>query len=125
MACNTFNFSKSTCTHVDVGYDFKKQLTYQDSDNVAIDLTNITLQMIIRDGVDEANLLVLNEVLTDTEDGIYITDAANGIFQLLIEDGTSVTIGAGIYLYELSKTESSGLKTILMEGTIEFVERFE
>lgn len=123
MKCADFNFSSSTCTSVYKGYDFTKTLTFRNSDKTAIDLTNLTFVMIIKDSLGGSTLLTLNEVGDDVSTGLYLPLPLTGQINLLITDADSAGIAVGKYPYEIRYTQSNGLQFPFMEGDIEFCDR--
>lgn len=123
MQCAEFDFSSSTCTQVYKGYDFTKALTFTNADKSAVDLTNLTFVMTIKDALGGSALLTLNEVGDDISTGLYIPTPLNGQINLLITDADSAGIAVGKYPYELRYTQSNGLQFPFMEGDIEFCDR--
>ena len=117
MSCNEFNFERSTCTHVDVGFDFSKVLNYTDSSGV-IDITGRTFQLIIKDVIGGTAQLTLNHIGDALSTGLYIADPTTGAIEVVIIDTDTLT--AGTYPYEMTDTDSDGKISIFMQGTIEF-----
>lgn len=56
--CSNFDFNNSTCTHVDIAFDYSKVLQYSD-DSGAIDLTGFVLVGDIKDAIGGSSLLSL------------------------------------------------------------------
>tara|TARA_R110001599_G_scaffold96114_1_gene248797 strand:+ start:335 stop:706 length:372 start_codon:yes stop_codon:yes gene_type:complete len=118
--CSNFDFNSTTCTQVDITFDFSKVLTYTDESG-AIDLTGFVLAGDIKDLVGGSSLLTL-AIIGDTQTtGFYIPDPTNGIiyFQIKKED----VLTAGVYPYEFILTNPSNDDSIFMQGTIQFFDR--
>lgn len=122
MACSQFNFQESSCTNVDVGFDFSKTLTFTDSDGVPVDITGYILAGEIKTSTGGTTVLNLPEVPNDQTTGLYIPDRTVGIiyFQIKLVDTGSVDI---IYPYEITITAPSSDFEIFMQGTIQFLDR--
>lgn len=121
--CNQFNFELSTCTQVDVSFDWTKTLTYQDTSGVAIDVTSYVFVMTIKDENGGATLLSLPIVGDNLTTGIYIPVPTNGILNLQITDTDAGIVGGGVFPYELAVTDPDGLISPFMQGTIQFLDR--
>jgi len=117
MACSEFNFSIDTCTQVDVGFDFSKVFTITDGGG-AVDLTNLTFQLIVKDRTGGTALLTLDEVGDDLTSGLYIADPVTGVLKMIITDTDSLT--SGNYPYEMTQTDASSRKSIFLQGYIQF-----
>lgn len=117
--CGTLNLISSECLQVDIGFDYILDNTYTDNGDSPIDLTGASFIMDITDK-DDTLILQLLTVGTQFLTGIYITDAANGKYQIVIRDTENSSIPAGGYLYELTFISSGGLKSKFMKGSIEF-----
>lgn len=124
MKCNKFNFEESTtpCSNVKVGFYFSFTAFYNIS-GVGIDISDDTFEMTIKDAIGGSIILTLPEVLDDITTGLYIPTPTGGKIFIQILEADTVTIGAGTFPYEMTKIDSDGLKTIHMEGTIEFIDR--
>lgn len=119
MACEEFNFSDNTvpCTAVIVGIHFKLLMTYPRS------ISGSTFTMVIKNSKEEVPLLALTNTIDPLLSGFYAVDLANGKQELIISSVDSVALGAGVYLYDIVETTSSGLILLNMEGTLEVKER--
>jgi len=122
--CNNFDYTISTqpCTNVDVGFDFSTSLTYEDN-GTAINITGFVFAMTIKASIGGATLLTLPIVGDNTTTGLYIPDPTNGEIFVQILAADTITVGAGVFPYEMTITDPSGLISIFMQGTIEFIDR--
>ena len=120
--CELFNYQTGNCTQVDIGKDFDKDLSITDSTGSPIDLTTDTYQMIIKDSLGGSALFTLDEVGDNLTTGLYIASPTSGIINIIITD-TDTAITAGVYPYEMTKTDSDSKIFVFMQGTIEFYER--
>lgn len=121
-SCNAFNFECATCTHVTVGVDYVYTLTFIDEDG-PIDLTGSTLSGEIKDQLGGTLLLNLPQVFNDSTTGFYIPDATTGEINFQITQADTITVGEGIFPYEIILTNSGGKDFVFMEGTIQFIDR--
>ena len=117
--CGTLNLISSECLQVDIDFDYILDNTYTDSDDAPINLTGASF---IMDITDTSGTVILQLLTVGTQflTGIYITEAANGMYQIVIRDTENSVIPAGGYLYELTFISSGGLKSKFMKGSIEF-----
>lgn len=122
MGCGLFNFQATTCTQVDVGFDFTQVLSYTDTGG-AVDITGMTFQLIVKDALAGSALLTLNHVGDDISTGLYIADPSTGVIQVVIIDADTSGIAAGEYPYQMTKTLADGKISIFMQGTMGFVDR--
>jgi hypothetical protein len=122
--CNNFDYTISTqpCTNVDVGFDFSSSLTYEDN-GTAINLTGYIFVMTIKASLGGSILLTLPIVGNNTTTGLYIPAPTNGQIFVQILEADTITVGNGIFPYEMTITDSFGLESIFMQGTIEFIDR--
>lgn len=121
--CNQANLEfANNCTQVDVGFDWRKTLTY-DTGGVVNDITGFVFVMTIKDEIGGSILLTLPIVGDAVTTGIYIPDPTNGILMLLITDTDSIATGGGVYPYEMTSTDTAGLISPFMQGTIQFLDR--
>jgi hypothetical protein len=121
--CNQADLSfANSCTQVDVGFDWKKTLTY-DTGGVANDVTGFVFVMTIKDENGGSTLLTLPIVGDNITTGIYIPDPTSGVLMLLITDTDSIAVGGGVYPYEIASTDTDGLISPFMQGTIQFLDR--
>lgn len=124
MKCNEFNFEKSTdpCSNVKVGFSFAFTAFYN-LFGVGIDISNDTFLMTIKTAAGGTLLLNMPEVSDNITTGLYIPTPTDGKIYIQIMEADTVIIGAGVWAYEMTKTDSDNLTTIHMEGTIEFLNR--
>lgn len=89
-----------------------------------IDITNITLQMKIRDNTsDDSVILTLDETTDELATGINKIDPVNGKFRLQIDKSDTPDIPEEIYSYDIIYTEQSpALTKVFLKGNIEFVQ---
>ena len=109
MSCaiaGTYNF---ICNQ---GATFKRQLTWTDSSNTAINLTSYTSRMQVRANVNSNATIV---ALT-TENSRIALGGANGTVTLTIDANTTANIAAGLYVYDLEVVSSGNEVTRLIEG---------
>jgi hypothetical protein len=102
-------------TVIDQGADWYINFQYQDSDGVAIDLTNYTAKMQLRSLPTSATA-----VLTLTQ-GNGITIVGNqGLLEIHATAAQTGNIDAGYYFYDLEITAPiTGVVTRLIQGQIE------
>lgn len=122
--CSQFDYTESTqpCTNADVGFDFSKSLTYENLD-IPIDITGFVFSMTIKDSVGGATLLSLPIVLNASTTGLYIPDPTNGEIFVQITKADTITVGNGVFPYEMTETNPSSKISIFMQGTIQFIDR--
>lgn len=123
MGCSEFNFQANTCTQVTKDFDFSAQLSFTDSAGTAIDLTNDTFVLIIKDALSGATLLTLNEVGSNLLTGLYIPSPTSGVMNIQITDTDVISIAVGVYPYEMTRTDSDSKVFISMQGTMQFFDR--
>ena len=119
---NTFNFSKRTCTQVNIGLDFITEIAFTDKDDTPIDLTGFSVDMRIREHRDDTDLLTLSIIGNQNDTGFYIADLTSGLIRMKIARVDSATFTGGEYLYDIILTDPSDNKSIFMEGTILFTQ---
>jgi len=122
MGCSQFNFQLSTCTQVDIGFDFSRVLTVTDEGGI-VDLTGSTLEMIIKDTLGGATIMTLPVVLDADTTGFYIPSPTTGIVNMQITAVDSGLIAEDWYVYETILTDSAGKIGIFMQGSIQFSTR--
>ena len=122
--CNSFDYTVSTqpCTNVDVGFNFSKSITYS-NDGIPINITGVVFAMTIKASIGGATLLTLPIVTDNLTTGLYIPTPTNGGIFVQITGADSITIGAGVFPYEMIMTDTFSLETIFMQGTIQFIDR--
>ena len=123
MGCNELDFQSNTSTQVDKDFDFSASQAYTASAGDAIDVTNDTFVLIIKDALDGSALLTLNEVGDNLTTGLYIPSPTSGIINIQITDTDVGTIAAGSYPYEMNRTDSDSKLFIFMQGTVQFSDR--
>lgn len=124
MKCNTFNFEVASdpCSNVKVGFDFAFTAFYN-LVGVGVDISDDTFEMTIKDVVGGSVILTLPEVLDNITTGLFIPTPIGGKIFIQIMEADTTTVGAGKFPYEMTKVDSDNLKTIFMQGTIEFIDR--
>jgi len=120
--CNTFNFQQGTCSEVNLGFNFCKKLTYNDSSGAAIDLTGFTLSGLIKDDLGGNIIISLPEVSDNDTTGLYIPDRATGEIYLQIKSADTAQ-DVGQYPYQLVITDPNTDSTPFLIGTIQFYDR--
>lgn len=121
MACNSFDFQESSCSQVDLGFDwFSIQLDYTDESGAAIDLTGYDLNMEIKDVKGGTVILTLATISSSILTGLNIPTPANGQVspQILAADTNLFTAGA--YPFEITITNTLGHTEIWFAGSIQF-----
>jgi hypothetical protein len=109
MSCATAGIYNFICNQ---GATFRRELTWTDSSNVAINITSYTARMHVRANVNANTTLV---VLT-TENGRISLGGTNGKVNLLIDAETTANIIPGLYVYDLEMISSGNEVTRLIEG---------
>tara|TARA_B110000908_G_C10047712_1_gene354761 strand:+ start:118 stop:495 length:378 start_codon:yes stop_codon:yes gene_type:complete len=123
MGCSEFDFQVSTCTQVDIGFDFDKVLTYKDSLGVAIPLSSLEFSMTIKQSLGGTTLLSLVEVANNISTGLYIPAPSTGVINIQITDADTLLVDEGIYPYEIKVVDADAKVEIFMQGTIQFHSR--
>jgi len=108
--------------------DWKVALSYQidytvsgDPENIqALDITGSTFLMQIRKVEEDATAVV--SVSTDPGDGIVITDAFGGEFEITISIARAQRLQPGEYVADLVRTDANGFSERVWEGTCIVVE---
>ncbi len=80
-----------------------------------IDLTGSRLCLQIRDREEDHSALV--QVSTD-DGGIFINDAVNGLFTIVIEEDRSALLPEGEFVADLIRTRPDGYDERLWEGSV-------
>lgn len=94
--------------------DFNRNFTYKTSGGAPIDITGKTFRMSLRKTAadEEVDLaLVMN-------DGITISDAPNGVFNITIPQAKLAKLPPNTYVHSLIMTESGGAQTLIWNGTL-------
>lgn len=122
--CNSFDYTVATqpCTNVNVGFDFSKSITYS-NDGTAIDITGFVFSMTVKDTIGGSTLLTLPIVGDILTTGLYIPTPETGEIFVQITDTDTIATGAGVFPYEMIITNPSGIISIFMQGTIQFIDR--
>ncbi len=124
MSCDEFNFKVlNKCTQIDIGYDFESVFTYEDSNDLAINITGFDFNMIIKDSLGGATVLTLSIVGDNLTTGFYIPNPTLGIINMQITDVDTGLIAAGNYPYEMLSTDTDSKVKIFMQGILQFSER--
>lgn len=123
--CSQFDYSESTqpsCTNVNVGFDFSMPLTYE-NEGEPIDLTSSVFVMTIKAAIGGATLLSLPIVGDNVTTGLYIPVPLDGQITVQITKADTITVGDGVFPYQMVRTDPSSNESIFMQGTIQFVDR--
>lgn len=122
MGCSQFNFQLSTCTQVDIGFDYFRILTVTDLGGI-VNLTDFIFEMVIKDELGGNEILTLNIVGDDDTTGFYIPSPETGVLNMQILEPESTPIAPGWYVYEMTIQDPSGHTDIFMQGSIQFYQR--
>lgn len=123
MSCSEFNFQTGTCTAVDKDFNFSKVMTVRDLDNIIVDLTGIVFQLVVKDSLGGLVLFTLDHVGDNLTTGLYIPNPSSGVINIQITQSDVASQAAGVYPYEMTKTDTDGLLTIFSQGTLQFSDR--
>jgi hypothetical protein len=123
MSCSEFNFQTGTCTEVEKDFNFAKVMTVRDLDNVIVDLTGLTFQLVVKDTLAGSVLFTLDHVGDNLTTGLYIPNPSSGVINIQIIKADVTGQAAGVYPYEMTKTDTDGLLTIFSQGTLQFSNR--
>lgn len=100
-------FKREKNIFIDIGTDFSKSLIVSNKDNVAIDLTDWTINASMK----------RNYIAEDTVDFVAaITTAASGLISISLTDTISATLDEGRYVYDIVLTDDTGLKYKAFHG---------
>jgi hypothetical protein len=95
--------------------DFIRQFAYQTVEGVPIDLTGNTMEM----GVRRRAADVAEQLLLTTENqGITVTDAANGKFTVWITNEQLERLQLGSYEHSLIRVQETGLRLRIWSGAL-------
>ena len=122
--CNSFDYTVSTqpCTNVNVGFNFSKSVTYS-NEGTAINITGFVFAMTVKDTIGGPTLLTLPIVGDALTTGLYIPTPETGEIFVQITGIDTTATGAGVFPYEMIITNPSGLESIFMQGTMQFIDR--
>ncbi len=122
--CNSFDYTVSTqpCTNVNVGFNFSKSITYA-NEGTAINITGFVFAMTVKDTIGGSTLLTLPIVGDALTTGLYIPTPETGEIFVQITGIDTTATGAGVFPYEMIITNPSGLESIFMQGTMQFIDR--
>lgn len=95
---------------VDQGTTFETSVALTNDDQTAINITGYAFASQIRKSYYSTNA-VANLTVT-------IVDSANGNVKLSMTSANTANVKAGRYLYDLLMTDTSGVKTRVIEGII-------
>ena len=84
MSCSEFNFQTGTCTEVEKDFNFAKVMTVRDLDNVIVDLTGLTFQLVVKDILAGSVLFTLDHVGDNLTTGLYIPNPSSGVINIQI-----------------------------------------
>jgi uncharacterized protein YdgA (DUF945 family) len=96
------------------GTYYAKQLTFQDSDGNAVDISGQTFEMDIRDQADDTTALV---TLTTENDGLVITDGAAGELEIRITAANTDLLPVGKMVFDILRTDSDPGPTWMVGGS--------
>ena len=121
--CSLFNFQTGKCTQADKDFDFLVSFSLTDSARNPIDITGDTFQLLIKDVLGGSTLLTLEEVVDNVTTGLFIPSPTTGVIAIQITKIDVTGVPAGIYPYEMTRTDSDGKIFIFAQGTFEFFNR--
>lgn len=101
--------------NLDQGTTFETTLSLTNDDATTINVTNYTFNSQIRKSFYSSNA-VANITVS-------IVDAPNGNVKLAMTPANTANIKAGRYLYDVLMTDSTGVKTRVIEGIITITPR--
>lgn len=97
-----------TSTRVDItcrkGDTFKLELTFTDSDGVAIDISGYTWKMDVKETDTSASDII-------AEDSFTYSGASNGKLSITATATVMSGVDGGLYVYDLQSTNSGDVKT--------------
>ena len=123
MSCSQFDFQTGTCTQVEKDFNFAKVMTVRDSDRIIVDITGLTFQLVVKDTLAGSVLFTLDHVADNLTTGLYIPNPSSGVINIQIIKADVTGQAAGVYPYEMTKTDTDGLLTIFSQGTLQFSNR--
>lgn len=86
--------------------DFTLEFTAKNAAGAAIDLTSATIKWSMKETEDEEAAALISKATGGS--GITITSAANGVFEVEIEDTDTEDLDVGTYVHEATITLSGG-----------------
>ena len=89
------------------------EVTITDSDGAAVDLTGATISYVLQRNVNSAAATISKT----TDDGISITDASGGVFQITLDASDTASL-SGSYYHECQITDASGNASTVFTGTV-------
>lgn len=95
--------------------DFNRTFVWQTVGGAAIDLTSMTLFMLLR--LNASDPTAVARFATDTHEITILAPPTAGKFQLFIPQATLAKIGAGNYDHSLIRQDGSGNKISIWTGT--------
>lgn len=93
------------------------QADEQTTPRVAQDITGWSLEWVLRDRVAPYGFV---QITKTTGNGITLSDAANGVCTVTIDDTDAGGLGAGVYTHALRRTDA-GAEDVLSFGTVELI----
>jgi hypothetical protein len=96
--------------------DFYRSFAYQTTAGVPINLTGVTMRMMLRKNA--ADVTAWLELTTDPGEGIQITSATGGTFTVLISQAQLEELPVDSYDHSLIMTAPGGLQTKIWNGTL-------
>jgi hypothetical protein len=102
------------------GTSFRRTLTYKDSNDLAINLTNYTINFVIKDyDINKKTILSLTN-----GNGITLT-GASGLIEILINNTQTDAFLKSKYFYTLKIIDPNGLISELIRGTFYVIDGVE
>jgi hypothetical protein len=99
--------------NIDQGATYTLAISYKDSNNAAINLTNYTAAMQLRATYSSVDAVLS---LSSPSNGIVIT-GATGLISITITDTQTAALSANSFVYDLEITSPSNVKTRLIQGS--------
>ena len=123
QGCSSYNFQTGACTNANKDFDFLVTFSVTDVNKDPVPLTGDVFQLVIKDDLNGAVLLTLDHVVDNVSTGIYIPSPTTGVISIQITDTDVATVPAGVYPYQMAKTDSDGKITVFAQGTFQFYNR--
>lgn len=112
MTVPVLNFDDQQAKGCYQGADFLITLTYKDSANSVLDLTNYTANMEVRKNYESAIILDLNS--DDTNAYITLDNTTN--IEINIPKTATALLPAGKYIYDFKLTNAADSTQVLFKG---------
>jgi hypothetical protein len=95
--------------------DFYRGFIYKTALGVGIDLTGVTMKMLVRAHAEDATLALS---LTSADGDIVISNTPTGSFTVRITQAKLLLLNPGEYVHSLIMTQVDGLKVPIWRGTL-------